>query len=484
MNVRALLLSVALSLSATCAFGAAERIKLAPCQLEGIGGEVLCGTHIVLEDPKKPKGRTIPLFVAVLAANEKPAAPDPLFILAGGPGQGASSIVGFVGRAFADVRKRRDLVLVDLAGTGRSQPLNCRMFSTPQDLVGDFYPVTAVRACRAQLEKITELRRYTTSQLVDDLDQVRAALGYDQVNLYGTSYGSRAALEYVRRHGAQVRSIVLKAVAPATMAGTMHYAADMERSLRQLFDACRAEVACSNAYPNVEAELREVLARAERGELRASVPVDSAESKVELPISRAAIATTFLAWLQNSNAAVRLPQLVHATYHGDVQPLVEAIVDYRRALEAGIGYGMHLSVLCTEDAPRMDPARAAREDRATALGDHRVATLAAACREWPKGSLPRGHQQPVRSSVPALLISGTLDPNTNETWGEEAARSLSRSTHVVIPNLSHGFSSIAECGSDFITRFVEAASAEGIDFSCKDRVRLRPFPLPERAGAQ
>jgi pimeloyl-ACP methyl ester carboxylesterase len=483
--VRALLLPLTLSLVATGALGDARKhVSLAPCQLDGISGEVLCGTYTVAENPKEPKGRKIPLFVAVLTASERPAAPDPLFILAGGPGQGASSIAGFVSRNFAGVRRRRDIVLVDLAGTGRSQPLNCTMFPTPRDLVGDFYPIESVRACRSELEKIADLRRYTTQQLVDDLDQVRAALGYEQVNLYGTSYGSRAALEYVRRHGAHVRSMVLKAVAPASMAGTMHYAKDTERSLRQLFDACKAQPDCAAAYPRIEAELREVLARAERGELRGKVPANTGEPMVELPISRAAVATTVFAWLQSSNSAVRLPQLIHATYDGDLQPLIAAIVGYRRALEAGIGYGMHLSVMCTEDAPRMDPARAAQEDRGTTLGDHRVASLAAACREWPAGPLPPDHDEPVRSAVPALLISGTLDPNTNENWGEKAASSLSRATHVIIPNLSHAFSSIAECGADFITRFVEAASAEGIDFSCKDRVRLPPFPLPQPRTAR
>ena len=146
--------------------------------------------------------------------------------------------------------------------------------------------------------------------------------------------------------------------------------------------------------------------------------------------------------------------------------------------EQGIAFGMHLSVMCSEDGARMDVAAAARNDRGTALGDYRVRQLVGACREWVLGEPPRGHGKPVVSDVPALLVSGTLDPNTNETWGEAGLRGLSRGTHVVIPNLSHGFSSIDECGSAFMAQFIEQASMEGVDVSCKDRLKLPPFPLP------
>jgi pimeloyl-ACP methyl ester carboxylesterase len=132
------------------------------------------------------------LFVAVLPALETPVAPDPLFVIAGGPGQAATSMAEFASRAFSGVRRYRDIVLVDLAGTGRSAALQCQMYPTARDLVGDFYPISQVRACRDSLSQRTDLRRYNTSTLMDDLDEVRAVLGYDAINLYGTSYGTRA----------------------------------------------------------------------------------------------------------------------------------------------------------------------------------------------------------------------------------------------------------------------------------------------------
>lgn len=463
--------------SITAAASAQTRPELKPCTLPGVEGEVLCGSYSVFENRQTKAGRQIPLFIAVLPALATPAAPDPLFFLAGGPGQAASSLAGFASRAFAEVRRHRDIVLVDLAGTGRSAALKCAMYPTVREIVGDFYPIAQVRACRQSLSTNADLRRYTTSILVDDLDEVRAALGYEKINIYGTSYGTRAALVYLRRHRAHVRSIVLKAIAPTTMRGTMHYARDTERSLQYLFRACAGDAACAKAFPNLKLELREVLSRAGQGALRGLIPDPAGGAPTELKLSRGVVASTLLGLLQNSNSAVRLPPLVHSTFLGDMKPLVDAIVEYRRGLDAGISMGMHLSVMCSEDEPRMNLAHARVADRRTALGDYRVAQLVAACREWVRGEVPRNHAQPVRSDVPALLISGTLDPNTNEHWGEAAAKYLTNSKHVVIPNLSHGFSSISECGAKFIAEFIEKASANGIDFSCKDRVRLPPFVL-------
>ena len=456
----------------------APRLALEPCTIPGVPEQVRCGVHSVYENRETKSGRAIPLFVAVLPALEVPAAPDPLFVISGGPGQSASSLAAFASTAFAPVRRHRDIVLVDLAGTGRSAALQCRLYRTPHDLVGDFYPLQHVRFCRDSLSARVDLRRYTTSTLMDDLDEVRAALGYERINIYGTSYGTRAALVYVRRHRDRVRTLVLKAVVPTAMRGTMDYAHDTERSLRYVFGACAADSACNRAFPRIDAEFREVLARADRGSLRGQVANPAGGPPLDLPLSRGVVASTLLGLLQNSNSAVRLPALIHTTFMGDTRPLVGSILQYRRALDAGLSFGMHLSVMCSEDAPRMNPDSAATTDRGTSLGDYRVAQLAAACSEWVRGEVPRDFAEPVRSDVPTLLVSGTLDPNTNERWGNEAARHLTRATHVVIRNLSHGFSSVQECGSAFIAAFISRGSAEGVDFSCKDRVQLPPFAVP------
>ena len=478
MRCRALLpVTMLLLMAAPAAAQQPNRLTLTPCTLPGVAVEGRCGVDSVAEHPRASGGRKLPLFVAVLPAREAPVEPDPLFVLAGGPGQAATSLAGFATTAFATVWQHRDLVLVDLAGTGRSAALDCQLYQSPRDLAGDFYPAARVTACRDSLAKVADLKRYTTAVLVDDLDAVRAALGYPRINLYGTSYGSRAALSYLRRHGDHVRSVVLKAVAPPTMRGTMDYARDTEHALQTLFAACAADARCAGAFPRPGAELAEVLTRADRGRLRGRVPDPAGGPAVELPLNRGLVASTLLGLLQNSNAAVRLPWLVHTVYQGDTGPLVDEIVQYRRGLDAGISFGMHLSVECSESAPRLNLAASARNDRGTALGDYRVAQLAKACHHWVRGPVPANHAEPVRSDVPVLLVSGGLDPNTPPHWGAEAARTLSHATHIVIPTVAHGFSSVRECGAAFVSAFIAAASADGIDFSCSTTYPLPPFAL-------
>ena len=462
-------------LAALATQAAPAQVVLSPCKVPGVDQEIRCGTYAVFEDRAARSGRTIPLFIAVLPALESPAALDPVFMLAGGPGQGASSLAGFANRSFAGIRRHRDIVMVDLAGTGRSQPLNCRMYRTAQDLVGDFHPLANVRVCHDSLSHVTNLKRYTTANLVDDLDDARAALGYDSINIYGTSWGTRAALEYVRRHRGHVRSIVLKAVAPPTMPGTMYYARDMDRSLDELLRLCDVDRACLQEFPTIRADLDEVLKRAEKGFLPGVIPDPRGRPTTQLPITRGAFTSLLLGYLQNTATAVRIPFLIHEALMQRTEPLVTAIVNYRSALDANVSIGFYFSVMCNEDAPRMDAAAAVVKDAGTALKDYRVAQLAAACREWGEGDVSADAGKPVVSDVPALLISGTLDPNTPEPWGEEALRTLSHGTHVVITNVSHAFTSIAECGANFITPFIETASAAGLDFSCKDNVRIPRF---------
>jgi pimeloyl-ACP methyl ester carboxylesterase len=199
----------------------AAQVALTPCKLEGVPGEAKCGTHQVWEDREAKQGRRLDLSIIVLAALEPNRKPDPFFMLQGGPGDAPSFNARFYSRVFHDVRRTRDLVLVDLRGTGKSSPLTCPELAKPgSDGVfdADLLSLPAVRACRARLEKNANLRMYTTEIAVDDLEDVRQALGYGPINLYGTSYGSRVAQVYMRRHPKSLRAVTMKGIVPASMA--------------------------------------------------------------------------------------------------------------------------------------------------------------------------------------------------------------------------------------------------------------------------
>src|ERR1043166_6002489 len=175
MRSRSSLWAAALLLAAApLPAGQSIPLSLTPCSLPGVTVQARCGVDSVSEHPGARGGRRLPLFVAVLPAREAPAARDPLFVLAGGPGQAATSLAAFASTAFAAAWQHRALVLVDLAGTGYSASRDCQMYRTPKDLAGDFYPPARVTACRDSLARGADLTRYTTAVLVGDLGAVRA----------------------------------------------------------------------------------------------------------------------------------------------------------------------------------------------------------------------------------------------------------------------------------------------------------------------
>jgi pimeloyl-ACP methyl ester carboxylesterase len=453
--------------------------QLAPCTVQGLTGDVRCGVVEAFENRATKTGRRIPISVIVARATGANRAPDPFFLFAGGPGQAPSAMVAFANEAFALVRQRRDLVFADFRGTGQSASLMCRLHRTPQDFFGDFYPAASVRFCRDSLGAIADLRQYTTPNIADDIDDVRAALGYDRINIYGTSYGSRLAFVYMRQHPDRVRAVVMKAIVPTDAHMPMGYAQDAQRALELLVRDCAADAACSRSYPNFAAEFNAVVAKARAGQLRAAWPSQFATARatlgdsVTIPVD--ALTTTIMGFMQGVSTRAQLPLAIHRAAQGDATIIAQAIAQYRTLLSEGISMGMHLSVMCSEDTRWLDPVVAARDNATTFLGDARVRSQLGACRDWPRGNVSADYDQPVRSSAPVLLVSGELDPNTPQRWGDQALRTLPNGRHVVLPLVAHNFSTVQTCGAQFVADFIERASTRDLDLSCLSSIRLPPF---------
>ncbi len=201
-------------------FGGLSRLK--PCRLAGIDEKLLCGQLTVPENRQTRVGRTIGLNVVVLPAFDQKTKAEPLFDLAGGPGAAATEGARFYAQQGKEYRRRRDVVLVDQRGTGRSNPLSMPTKKTPQHYLSEMYPVDYVKSLRQTLEERADLTQYTTSIAMDDLDDVRDWLGYDRIHLLGTSYGTRAALVYMRQHPERVRTVTLFGVAPTYLRMPMY----------------------------------------------------------------------------------------------------------------------------------------------------------------------------------------------------------------------------------------------------------------------
>jgi pimeloyl-ACP methyl ester carboxylesterase len=296
----------------------ASSIRFEPCAIEGVPGEVRCGSYEVFEDRASAQnGRSIRLKVVLLAAESK-REPDPLFILAGGPGQAATGNTKFFAETFAQVRRTRDNVLVDQRGTGGSNGLECDLYGkSMQGHLGDLFPLETVRHCAEQWNARADLRFYTTDIAMADLDEVRAAMGFERINLFGTSYGTRAAQVYMRQFPNRVRSVIMKGVTPITVPLTLPMAPDAQHAWDLLCEDCGADPACHAAFPKLKSEFETVFERLDK-EAETEV-VNAKGEKEKVKISRAVIAPTIRTMLQSIDSGAELPLIIHQAFQGTMR---------------------------------------------------------------------------------------------------------------------------------------------------------------------
>jgi pimeloyl-ACP methyl ester carboxylesterase len=475
-------LAIALLCIVSCAESQSfQRIALTSCRLPGVDGEARCGSYEVYEDRRARKGRRVALKIALLPALGSKPAPDALFILAGGPGQAATESADFFARTFAKVRQERDIVMVDQRGTGGSNGLRCDLYGASlQRYLGDLLPIEAIKVCRAEWERRADLRLYTTPIAMDDLDEVRAALGYERINLFGTSYGTRAAQVYMRQHPSGVRSVILKGATPASDNIPLVMARDAQRSLDIVFDDCAKNEACRQAFPNLKREFADVLARFEKGSVTVEIPdVNKTGATGHVELSRGAFATTLRSLLQGVPTIAQLPMMIHQAYNGDYAPFVNNTLSIRRGASKVLSYGMFLSVFNAEDLPLIDPKQVERELAGTFLFDYYYRQIAQAGRLIPSGAAPLNYKEPVRSETPVLIVSGYLDSATPPENGDKIARHLPNSLHVVARYGSHGYSTnLSPCVDQLMADFIARGGVKGLDASCIDRIPQTPFQVP------
>jgi len=468
------------------AAAAAPALQLAPCQIEqlqrllSISAE--CGYLTVPENQAEPDGRQIRLFVARVPAVSRRKQADPLFLLAGGPGLGASVFYPNAAAAFARIRRDRDIILVDQRGTGRSNPLNCRFDEAQMWSAGDDEVTRIMAACRTELAKANDIAQFTTSVAVADLDAVRAALGLTRINLYGGSYGTRVAQHYARRYPQHTRALILDGVVPPTLALGPAVAIDAQNAVARILARCREDAACQAQFGDPFEDykaLRETLSDH-------SVTVSLAEPRSGKPLR-------FDFTLQHLSAVLRLsgytadqaallPLSLHlARREGNFLPLAAQFLLTTSAYDEVLSYGMHNSVVCTEDVPFFAGAGVERSaQQQTFMGTVQVDALNALCRDWPRGPMDADLHAPLASDVPALLLSGTADPVTPAAYGSEAARGFKHAIHLQLVDQGHG-QLVAPCVNRLMAEFLDLAAEPAdigkLDTSCTKTIRPPPFFL-------
>jgi pimeloyl-ACP methyl ester carboxylesterase len=457
--------------------------SLRPCRLNGVPHEVRCGHVLRPLDPSRPEGPRIEVHYAVVPAVARHKLADPVVLLAGGPGQSAIDVAGATLPLFTRLNQRRDLVFVDQRGTGRSAPLRCASDDAAPlaDRLDVGRSLRRLARCREQLAALPhgDLRHYTTPRAMEDLEAVRVALGAPQLNLVGASYGTRAALEYLRQQPQRVRRAVIDGVAPPDMVLPDSLAADAQAVLDRLFEACAREPACAAQRPHLAARWRELLAGLPKP-VEATDPVSG--DRVSVMLTRHAVAAAVRGPLYAPALAAGLPYAIGEALRGRHTPLLGLASGLGVPRAAGVAEGMHFSVVCAEDAPRMAPAGGLP---ASDFGDAFGAPYREACRDWPRLPLPEAFYAVPVSPAPVLAFSGGLDPVTPPRHGERVVQALGpKARHVTVAHAGHGVIALG-CARDVLQRFVEAeseAEALRVDARCLNDVPRPPAFEPPRAS--
>jgi pimeloyl-ACP methyl ester carboxylesterase len=458
----------------------ATAMSFAPCQIQDLQGVAVyaaqCADFAVPENPAKPDGRAIKLRVARVPAINRRNAPDPLFLLAGGPGMAATALYGNAAPAFARIHRDRDIVLVDQRGTGNSNALNCvtddleMMRATPEQLSME------AQRCLKTLREHADVAYYTTSVAVQDLDRVRAALGYESINLYGGSYGTRVAEHYLRRFPKQTRAVILDGVvAPQEILGP-DAAIDAENALQKVFARCVRNAACKEHFGDPADTYRALRKSLATKTVAVTLPDPTTGTPTTLNFGLLHLAMVLRLSIYSSEQAALLPLALHLARHsGNFAPLAGQFLLTLRTFDEIASYGMHNSVICTEDVPFFNTVKIDRPKlEQTFLGAVQVDALQTICEGWPRGPLDADLHAPLKSEVPVLLLSGGNDPVTPPANGEQTRAGLTNSLHLVLPDLGHGQIG-APCMDRVMADFISLGTVQGLDTSCTKLARAMPF---------
>jgi pimeloyl-ACP methyl ester carboxylesterase len=443
-----------------------------------------CGELLVKENPADTNSREISLNILRLPAISPAPKEDPLFLIQGGPGGSSVDMATIVHHAFIDVRKNRDLIFVDQRGTGKSSPMFCERLSQADELLPETEQtkksLILIKDCAEKYR--AQVAYYTTPYAARDLDIVRQKLGYEKINLWGGSYGTRVALEYLREFPQHARTLILDGVAPAQIALPKYFQMDAFAALESINANCQAQEKCKNLYGNIIAKTEQVTQRFAQAQA-ANAPVSIEfehprhQQTTKLILTPKSFSTLVFMSLYSRDLTVLLPHAITNAEKGDYR-LIASLSALASEQEnfSNLTEGMRYSIICNEDAHFIST-----EDIANAkpfFGLNMLKDFADTCALWPKVNLPQNYNEPISSDVPALLLSGNHDPVTPPRWAEMVAKHLTHSLQIVAPGGNHSIS-MEGCIPQIIAQFIELGTVGDITTECTKNI----VPLPLVLGA-
>ncbi|MFZ5915411.1 MAG: alpha/beta fold hydrolase [Chloroflexota bacterium] len=459
---------------------------------------VRCGYLILPENRSDPNSRDIRLAVAIFGPTAGAAAADPILYLSGGPG---GSVLEYLYLAFSRFEPLltlgRELILFDQRGVGFSQPaLDCpAVLELGLELLDeelDGRPLAdpemselnleALLACEADLLAVADLTTYNTLANAADINDLRLALGYDQMNLWGASYGTRLALEVMRDFPEGLRSVVLDSVYPPDIDLYLEGPVNLDRSMDLLFESCASDTACNAAYPNLRTVFFETVERLNETPLPSQVIDPFTGQRYDAVFDGDSLLGLTFRLLYETDVLPSLPQLIYAVSQDDLS-LAELIRGQLLAQADAMSQGMQFSVQCNEEfafntLEDFQAVVASYPELAPVYGDSAVGELAfRVCQDWDSGVADARENEPVISDVPTLLMAGQYDPITPPAWARHTAQTLANGHLFEYPGVGHGASIVLGCPQAMMQAFIDDPT-RAPDDACIDALGLQ-FQVPE-----
>jgi pimeloyl-ACP methyl ester carboxylesterase len=448
------------------------------CRFAVSSKNVDCGYLIVPENRSKPESPPIRIHVAIFKSTSPNPKPDPVIYVAGGGGVnqlGSSSY--YLNNGGVDIRRDRDYIMFNQRGAHLNDPsLVCPDDSglfwslRKQDLSNrernDQMIEKRLLCHDALLEQGFDLSAYNTVETAADVNDLRIALGYDEVNLYGTSSGTRTILTVLRYHPQGIRSVILDSVFPPQVNLYSTYSRSVHRVFSLLFEACAADPDCRGKYPDLEATFYRIVDDLNANP--ASVELSRGPVWVDGGFFLEALYTSFYSTSQIPLIPGRIDWASREVYNG-LKPAFEGLLSDSGTFMA---MGFEWSMMCNEEVPFESYAlgRDLAADLPPPIAEYFDAyyefTL---CESWSSGQAEPVENTAVASDIPALILAGQYDPVTPPDWGRLAAKTLGNDFFYEFPGLGHGIMRSDACGLEIGLQFIDDPTAAP-DASCIEKL--------------
>ncbi|MGD8814686.1 MAG: alpha/beta hydrolase [Anaerolineales bacterium] len=448
----------------------------AACQFDVPPGYVVdCGYLTVPEDRSQSEATTIRLHFAVFKSTGLDPAPDPVIHLYGGPGGSLLDNVAFYMQAGGDeILQKRDYVMFNQRGTRYADPfLDCPgsaelAWEAAREGLNfaerDAKSIEFMRACQQEfLNQGVNLAAYNSVENAADVRDLSLVLGYEQVNLYGVSYGARLALTVMRDHPDIVRSAIIDSGYPTQVYINNEFALSAARAFDLIFDSCEADFDCRTTYPDLETTFYRVVDTLNADPVRVSLSQGTVfidgDNIIDLTFGS-------LYTFYGSDGVTWIPHMITIADQGNLSYLTQAFEVM--FAEDDFSEGMYYSVICREEVPEgsYENARALAADLPSQIRDHYVSpSMFAICEAWASGGISPDSKQPIYSSIPTLVLTGQYDPITPPPYNQLVASTLSDSFFYEIPGIGHGAMRGSECALEIGLQFLDDPTIEPDD-SC------------------